>query len=691
MTEPEQSALNNAPVARVRAGIRDRLAHALIQWRIIRRTFRDPAFHASVDLEQRMADLSASLARLVAGLSGGAAIPAEPAPAGKVDLDTLRPDSGTPATAVGGKPGDPAFAPPSQSASGLSDGFDTRSIEQGPSLATILERLRRPTDTDARVLTVPQPKSLSDEDLLGLEMMHLVGAAPDETRSLAAPTMDAAMDPSQADSAIAAVAAAIHDDPSGVFDEVAFPHAPSDTGPGSGATSNDGSQRRGRVESAYSAALENTAFPAPEAPIVEPLRPPAVTTTGAQQAQRTAPAHASPVVELSFGQDGLSLSGFDDGQDAFVRSTIEHSNLAKLEQLRQQLQEIFQAAGQAVAGNPVEPETSLPAPPASGVLPGLESDGHDETPVTSCAPDHGSDRSPDDSLLHQLFEEQTGFRREPARTELLALPPPDSPRPHELSPRQPNPASEFPNALPTETRPEESTMNTTEQSRTSPARENHFSGLSSAAYLTNLDLEETTAATRPAPAQPKPASQPQRNSGPGPETGEPDVADYMQQLLGRLRGGSTQTSAATEANRSAPGGGTATAQPAQSAGSAPEGHPAPMEPVQPLKPEEFVPRASAPEKNMNIDALRQLANQSTRSAVNVFANNQKKALYFAQLAAVGGGVMGAALFAFLAPKLGAPFYVLALLCLGGAGFAGYRFARENVGMSSARRQQPKQS
>lgn len=213
-------------------------------------------------------------------------------------------------------------------------------------------------------------------------------------------------------------------------------------------------------------------------------------------------------------------------------------------------------------------------------------------------------------------------------------------------------------------------------------------GLSTAVYLKDLKLDEPPVAARPAPV---PAAVP--SSSPAVE---PDVEDYMQQLLGRLRGGPKAPAASSPAPASAsplPGQVQPSAgrpvqptvpldQPAQ---SAPQ-EPPPPAPVEPLKPEEFVPRAAAPEKNVNLDALRQIANESTRTALDVFVENQKKALYVAQLAGVGGGVTGTALFALLAPGLGWPFYLLAAVCLAGACAAGYKFVRANLMQPSAPKQ-----
>ncbi len=693
MTDREQPNPNSECAAWPRENVRHELACSLLQWRVVCKSLRDPDFQPSRDVLENLAEVSGSLSRLVAGLQ------AVPAGAGDA-LGEARPVVSPvrlgkqPATRIiesmaGGSMGDrlPAFQ--AMAASGSSADFDPRAIEQAPSLAAILERLRRPTDTDAGVLPVPQPKSLSDEDLLGLEMMQLVGAAAGESREPLLNSASAAVESGSMDSLIAAGAATIHDDSSGVFDTVCIPDEPPVATADASQLPVETEQRRGRIESAWSAAFAKTDFAASGAPASQPLAGQFL-PTAVPQAGETGPGPDQDGVALSFGHDGLSLTGFDEGQDAFVRSTIEHSNLAKLEQLRQQLQEIFQAAGQAGAG---QAGNSGPAPAASpsGSVPasfGPITEGSRPAPKPN--PDAVPDvAAPTEECLRQLIVERTGGHREPARTELLAQPPPEPLPEIDAMTNHLIPASDSPNALPTEPSSDELIMNTTEQSRTSPVRENHFVGLASAAYLTNLDLEETEAASRPAPLQPNPGAQPQREAGAGSEAGESDVADYMQQLLGRLRGGSQQPTAPSAPARSAAPAGGAPCQPGPVSVPAQQ-QSEPAEEIQPLTPQEYVPRAVAPEKNMNIDALRQLANQSTRSAVKVFAKSQKKALHFAQLAAIGGGITGAGLFAFIAQRLGTPFYILSLLCLGGAAFAGYRFARENVGLSLARRQKSKQ-
>ncbi len=86
---------------------------------------------------------------------------------------------------------------------------------------------------------------------------------------------------------------------------------------------------------------------------------------------------------------------------------------------------------------------------------------------------------------------------------------------------------------------------------------------------------------------------------------EPDVTDYMNQLMTRLRG---------------------TGQPlpaAQSLPATPKAPAAPQAkqledeliPKNPLPASEFIPRASAPEKSTTLNALRQIANQSVQSAI----------------------------------------------------------------------------
>lgn len=203
--------------------------------------------------------------------------------------------------------------------------------------------------------------------------------------------------------------------------------------------------------------------------------------------------------------------------------------------------------------------------------------------------------------------------------------------------------------------------------------------LSTAALLANLDLDDdegqTGRAAKPAATQ-ETRPVPPVSPASGPSRGEPeeDVQDYMQQLMSRLRGGSSQSSV----RQPEP---TAVLTPAKTGAenkavvATPE---VPAEPVQPLTEEEFKPRAQAPEKKVDLNALRSIANESTRTAIDQFAERQKKAVYGTQLAAISAGIVGAAIFGVLASSLGSMFYLLALGCVGVSGWAGWQFMKDNV-------------
>lgn len=95
------------------------------------------------------------------------------------------------------------------------------------------------------------------------------------------------------------------------------------------------------------------------------------------------------------------------------------------------------------------------------------------------------------------------------------------------------------------------------------------------------------------------------SKAPGKE-GEPSVQEYMNQLLNRLNGEPTTTAPVVKST------------PEEQQGNKKEiVEPEPIpEPVNPLTAEEYIPQQAAPEKQNTLDNLRQLANDSTRSAVN---------------------------------------------------------------------------
>jgi len=205
-----------------------------------------------------------------------------------------------------------------------------------------------------------------------------------------------------------------------------------------------------------------------------------------------------------------------------------------------------------------------------------------------------------------------------------------------------------------------------------------MAGMATASFLKDLNLEDDEAATsQPAPHETS-LDNHKKNS---PHAAMPhamaeaapipsgDVDDYMKQLFTRLRGGDKPVPA-QPAKQQPVASSSASSTPVQSA-------PAPVmmeklpEPVEPLKDGEFIPIAKAPGRHVNISALRDLANQATNSAIQVFAVSQKKSHSLTNLTGVVGGIAGAIVFGILAAKLGTMFYMMSVVCICVSIFTGY--------------------
>lgn len=146
---------------------------------------------------------------------------------------------------------------------------------------------------------------------------------------------------------------------------------------------------------------------------------------------------------------------------------------------------------------------------------------------------------------------------------------------------------------------------------------------------------------------------------PSEDQSEPDVEDYMSQLLNRMRGG------------------------------APEAKPKPVQqpkpekvepeelaitpPVNPLRPEEFVPKRKAT-KIESFDAMRELANSSARSAVMQSEEGRRKALGYLQVGiAVASFLMTIYYMTVASKALFDVSFCIGLVCLGISGFLGHRY------------------
>lgn len=142
-----------------------------------------------------------------------------------------------------------------------------------------------------------------------------------------------------------------------------------------------------------------------------------------------------------------------------------------------------------------------------------------------------------------------------------------------------------------------------------------------------------------------------------PESDESDISEYMQRLLKR-------SSSSTGDHPHAPPA--ASVAPSAAANT---------EPLTPWNPDEYVPRAVAPEKNRNLDALREVANQSNRCALETSALNrvQTKSTMF-RTASIGLAAFGL-LFIVLSGFRFDLSMLLGLASLGGAGWTYWQMQR----------------
>ncbi len=114
------------------------------------------------------------------------------------------------------------------------------------------------------------------------------------------------------------------------------------------------------------------------------------------------------------------------------------------------------------------------------------------------------------------------------------------------------------------------------------------------------------------------------------ESGEEEsIEDYMKRLMARMRGGSVED----EPKPAAPAPAVASVAPVSSSSSDSMSSPkialpssiterASSTTTGPFDPEEYVPKALAPEKTRNMAAMRELANTSARSAIQVSARRR---------------------------------------------------------------------
>ncbi len=577
--------------------------------------------------------------------------------------------------------------------------------DSAPSLEAILARLRKPSDTDCAISQGPCFKSLSDEDLLGLEMLSLsdgqsspkapclpgipeaipaLQTTPDHPPEAAITPGErgpqpqpetafppvAGIDPVDQPSATAVeTASAASGDPvvTIVLQDLPQPLLPTEspeTVAGSSlesaadqsesvSASNEGaSGKRNFAESVYESAHngQSALFS------IEPVAEKSDDSTPLVDIQASS-VPSQPLTEWPVAPDS-AIAGYDreivqaaaasdqNGQDEFVRNTIEETNMEKLELLRAQLQRVL-------ASKEIQP-ASEPAEQLS-----LNATSFEDQLVGNC----GSDLSADPQATTETGTTLMKFvQHSPAAPEVV---PPELPQTENNQLTSPDLSNSG------------DSMSVTAEKAPSSSPRSPLSGFASAAFLKDLHLEED-AENNQHSHHPQAAHQPASPSSQHPPAAAPrcqtedDVQDYMHQLMTRLRGGAAGPAPAAATRPAAPVAKPVSATPVPTT--------ADSQPVylEPLREEDFLPKSQAPEKSVNINALRELANQHTRGAVDVFQANARKSMHAAQLVAAAGGLIGSIVFGLLGSSLGTMFYVMSGICLAGAGFAGYRYATENL-------------
>jgi hypothetical protein len=189
-----------------------------------------------------------------------------------------------------------------------------------------------------------------------------------------------------------------------------------------------------------------------------------------------------------------------------------------------------------------------------------------------------------------------------------------------------------------------------------------FPGLLEQMEATPEAADLTVAEMTPAPSPAIPVSEPSMTKPAAEETGDETVSDYMNQLFRRLRGDAGAQAAALAATASS-------RPPVSEVKPVVETPPVVVEEIVPLKEGEYLPKKTAPERKTDMNALRHLANQSTRQAVSQVVETQKKSLAALRLAGIGGGITLAAMFFTLSERFGDPVSWGGMLSLLGSGAA----------------------
>ncbi len=145
------------------------------------------------------------------------------------------------------------------------------------------------------------------------------------------------------------------------------------------------------------------------------------------------------------------------------------------------------------------------------------------------------------------------------------------------------------------------------------------------------------------------------------EENDESVEDYMRRLLARMRGVSESEVSLPGVEVSKPAPAPAVKDPSVEKPAAMVGPPTETQQMseawtEPFDPEKYVPRGSAPEKNRDLNALRELANNSARSAIQVSARRrQGSAILIKSAIALVGLVAGIAIVSINGARINIAF------------------------------------
>lgn len=204
-----------------------------------------------------------------------------------------------------------------------------------------------------------------------------------------------------------------------------------------------------------------------------------------------------------------------------------------------------------------------------------------------------------------------------------------------------------------------------------PSSGGYTVGLSTARFLDASLLDESS----PVPVNPVPVPQSKASGAVPPATpaaiappathpaadNDSSVADYMSQLMQRVKGGSSQPSAKSAVSNQN------TTPPKENVEPA-----LPNLNDVPLTSEEYVPKKQAPERKADMSSLRKLANDSTRVAITSFAERQYQTRRKINFAGIASPLLSAVPMFVMSQGFGDLWSLCGVAAAGASGFFGYR-------------------